>query len=170
MHTRSESMGHKCSRDLHRPEKAVARECHPEHSHGHRHHHYPFTSDLETAFTAFPEVAFVRGIPNGRSVSDSPGAPTTCATYISIPALPQPVSFAWLPLSVSNKKTSRVYIATPNKALNPSQEKRRKLTLLNRELCFSQHLDNRRANHRARLCLPPKYGLPIQNYCRLQKH
>ena len=58
----------------------------------------------------------------------------------------------------------------PNKALNPSQENRRTLTLFNRELCLSQHLDNRRANHRARLCLPPKHGLPIQNRCWVQKH
>ena len=64
-------------RDLHRPEKAVARKCHPQHSHRHRHHHYPFTSDLEVAFTAFPEVPFARGIPNGCSVNDSPDTLTT---------------------------------------------------------------------------------------------
>ena len=124
MQTHSESMGHNGPRDLHRCEKAVARKRHPEHSHRHRHHHYTFTSDLEIAFTTFPEVAFVRGIPNGCSVSDSPKALTTCATYISLPALPQPVLFGWFPFSVSNKKTLHVYIATPAKALNPSQENR----------------------------------------------
>lgn len=132
MQTRPESMGLSCFWDLHRLEKAVVRKCHPEHLHGHYHYHYPLASDLETAFTAFPEVASVRRFPNGRSVSDSPGAPTTCVTYISIPALRQPVSFAWLPLSVSNTRISRVYIATSNKALDPSQGKTRILTFLNR--------------------------------------
>ena len=58
----------------------------------------------------------MRGIFNGRSVSDLLGALTTWAIYISILALPQPVSFVWFPFFVSNKKTSHVCIATPAEA------------------------------------------------------
>ena len=106
---------------MHRPEKNVAGKCHPEHSHGHHHHHYPFTSDLEVASTAFPEVSFVRGIFNGRFVSDLLGALTTWAIHISILALPQPVSFVWCPFSVSNKKTLHVCIATSAKAIETGE-------------------------------------------------
>lgn len=81
MQTCSKSMGHHGSRDLHRREKALARKCDPEHSHRRRHHHDSFASNLELAITTFPEVTFVRSIPNGRLVSDSLDALTTCDSY-----------------------------------------------------------------------------------------